>query len=224
MNGGDTWHRIFTGKVDSSAGAVNDFEITMRVSEHVDRLATAESTVSIMPKNFRMPSPVNGNRYMSIGLHAACVTAEAAAEGGFRATPMPHYAATIMSAPMLGTMWPERGVLESSRTIVPKSASTTVTSDSPDFVRTWWGLTVTNTWSCYRPVAHPSATLRLDQSKAIRCFVAPVKDGPAFIELWWRNHSIMLTVDWRGITVETCLLYTSPSPRDVEESRMPSSA
>ena len=28
-----------------------------------------------------------------------------------------------------------------------------------------------------------------------------------------------------GVTkVETCLLYTSPSPRDVEESRMPSSA
>ena len=25
-------------------------------------------------------------------------------------------------------------------------------------------------------------------------------------------------------TIEACLLYTSPSPRDVEESRMPSSA
>ena len=27
-----------------------------------------------------------------------------------------------------------------------------------------------------------------------------------------------------GLNVNTCLLYTSPSPRDVEESRMPSSA
>ena len=26
------------------------------------------------------------------------------------------------------------------------------------------------------------------------------------------------------VTIESCLLYTSPSPRDVEESRMPSSA
>jgi len=26
------------------------------------------------------------------------------------------------------------------------------------------------------------------------------------------------------VTYESCLLYTSPSPRDVEESRMPSSA
>ena len=27
-----------------------------------------------------------------------------------------------------------------------------------------------------------------------------------------------------GVRMTTCLLYTSPSPRDVEESRMPSSA
>ena len=27
-----------------------------------------------------------------------------------------------------------------------------------------------------------------------------------------------------ALTIKTCLLYTSPSPRDVEESRMPSSA
>ena len=29
---------------------------------------------------------------------------------------------------------------------------------------------------------------------------------------------------WRPEEVSLCLLYTSPSPRDVEESRMPSSA
>ena len=28
----------------------------------------------------------------------------------------------------------------------------------------------------------------------------------------------------RGITINTCLLYTSPSPRDRQKSRMPSSA
>ena len=28
----------------------------------------------------------------------------------------------------------------------------------------------------------------------------------------------------RGITISTCLLYTSPSPRDLSTSRMPSSA
>ena len=30
--------------------------------------------------------------------------------------------------------------------------------------------------------------------------------------------------DWLGTYYKGCLLYTSPSPRDVEESRMPSSA
>ena len=31
-------------------------------------------------------------------------------------------------------------------------------------------------------------------------------------------------IDETEKTIKTCLLYTSPSPRDVEESRMPSSA
>ena len=36
--------------------------------------------------------------------------------------------------------------------------------------------------------------------------------------------AIQAASDPSEITAETCLLYTSPSPRDVEESRMPSSA
>ena len=35
---------------------------------------------------------------------------------------------------------------------------------------------------------------------------------------------LMKGVDAHGLVFYTCLLYTSPSPRDVEESRMPSSA
>ena len=31
-------------------------------------------------------------------------------------------------------------------------------------------------------------------------------------------------IDQGGVKLRNCLLYTSPSPRDVEESRMPSSA
>ena len=34
----------------------------------------------------------------------------------------------------------------------------------------------------------------------------------------------VVEVHYVGAEYETCLLYTSPSPRDVEESRMPSSA
>ena len=39
--------------------------------------------------------------------------------------------------------------------------------------------------------------------------------------LWWVEEFIDQNV---GLIIKTCLLYTSPSPRDVEESRMPSSA
>ena len=48
-----------------------------------------------------------------------------------------------------------------------------------------------------------------------------IKDGTS---LWWHVQSRnkrSLTLDLKQAD---CLLYTSPSPRDVEESRMPSSA
>ena len=43
----------------------------------------------------------------------------------------------------------------------------------------------------------------------------------------WYSNEKAITLDKIMVcpdTIKTCLLYTSPSPRDVEESRMPSSA
>ena len=40
----------------------------------------------------------------------------------------------------------------------------------------------------------------------------------------WINNSTEERFVKRGEPLPDCLLYTSPSPRDVEESRMPSSA
>ena len=39
-----------------------------------------------------------------------------------------------------------------------------------------------------------------------------------------KDEKCLKFVSFVGAVVSTCLLYTSPSPRDVEESRMPSSA
>lgn len=195
-----TWTRIFTGVVDDTAGVVGEREIRVGITDGVGSL---DKTISVPPRNFRHPSPIDGHRYMSIGSHGSSVTAEIAPVGGFRATPAPHPTATIVSAPMLGTAWAEVGTLEDATTMVAKSPTSTTPSDSPEYVRTSWGLTVANLWARYRPRLGAGTSGRMDQSKAIRAFVAPVKDMPAFVELWWRSSSIMLTVDWRGITVET---------------------
>ena len=45
-----------------------------------------------------------------------------------------------------------------------------------------------------------------------------------FTEPNWDTEEILLTLGAADYRVDVCLLYTSPSPRDVEESRMPSSA
>ena len=51
------------------------------------------------------------------------------------------------------------------------------------------------------------------QQKRIDHYVSPAENPAAFRE---QRRTIA--------RLKTCLLYTSPSPRDVEESRMPSSA
>ena len=38
------------------------------------------------------------------------------------------------------------------------------------------------------------------------------------------DKHVILTKDWGSFKAGTCLLYTSPSPRDKRQSRMPSSA
>ena len=47
----------------------------------------------------------------------------------------------------------------------------------------------------------------------------PYVDFGLAIKLFFKNYAV-----FRGRASRSCLLYTSPSPRDVEESRMPSSA
>ena len=52
-------------------------------------------------------------------------------------------------------------------------------------------------------------------------------DRPVYYEVEIRNLILEHRVDIsevRGIVLSTCLLYTSPSPRDQRGSRMPSSA
>ena len=59
------------------------------------------------------------------------------------------------------------------------------------------------------------------------CRGAQTKFGEAKVITSLRNTLIALKSDMevhKGITLKICLLYTSPSPRDKRQSRMPSSA
>ena len=62
-------------------------------------------------------------------------------------------------------------------------------------------------WAVSAPTAIPPASPIVDQVGV------PIVDIPGCVEAHESNNKS-----------NTCLLYTSPSPRDVEESRMPSSA
>ena len=61
-------------------------------------------------------------------------------------------------------------------------------------------------------ILFPDATMNLVKK------LSPMKTIQPSINLWDKQEKYNGWSDW------TCLLYTSPSPRDAESSRMPSSA
>ena len=63
-------------------------------------------------------------------------------------------------------------------------------------------------------------TQRLEISPVLDNAVIAVDNSPAFQETKAKKTYLTTVKN----ELDTCLLYTSPSPRDVEESRMPSSA
>ena len=72
----------------------------------------------------------------------------------------------------------------------------------------------------------PQHVLRFWETKFVQ--IKPIKRGGG--RRYYRPEDVKLLKGIKsllyndGYTIRGCLLYTSPSPRDVEESRMPSSA
>ena len=68
--------------------------------------------------------------------------------------------------------------------------------------------------------------------KKIRDILVNISNGYSYKQILSNNYDPQLTESKQGFIYEaickwcinTCLLYTSPSPRDAHESRMPSSA
>lgn len=179
---GITWHTLFTGRVDDSGGAADDASVLIGLVDHTDAL---RRRISMMPKNFRMPSPHEGRRYMCIGLHPVYVADLVARSSGYYATP-PRHPDAFISAPMMGSAWPERGTLFACTAIEPKDATSGIPGDSPEYQRTPWGLAVTNLFARYSPnLDGDDSRGMLTGLRGLRAMVGPAGERYSFIELWW---------------------------------------
>ena len=80
-----------------------------------------------------------------------------------------------------------------------------------------------NSWRKY-PVKHiPS----YDDEKELNMVLNKLKSSPPLVCAGETRHlkdQLAEVVDGKAFLLQGCLLYTSPSPRDAHESRMPSSA
>ena len=198
-DGGETWTTVLVGQVDDSGGTVLDAGIHVGIVDLTDRL---RATISHPPLNFRQPSPVDGSPYMQIGLHPVYYANLAARTAGFHATPPMVGGTTMVSAPMVGSMWPERGTLTMSRLLDARGRTSWEPSDSPEYRRTWWGLSVHNVFSVYRPQKVQSWAGRMTTAHGVRALVGPVTSTISAVELWWDRVSITTMISTKGVSVE----------------------
>ena len=198
-DGGWSWWTKFTGSVRGVTGSVSDRGISVEV---VDRSRQLARRFSHFPLNFRQPSPVNGAQYMRIGLHPAFYANVAARRAGFYSTPPMVGGTTMVSVPMVGSMWPERGIITLSRTLNAKGKTEGVPSDSPEYRRTWWGLTTHNVFSVIRPQKVQSWAGRMTTAHGVRALVGPVTSTISAVELWWDRVSITTMISTNGVAVE----------------------
>ena len=197
---GQTWVTKFVGEVDESGGSVNDLGVELVGVQESDAL---DGRIRHTPLNFRHPSPRNGDRYMSIGLHPLFVANLVARVGGYYATPPADPDTTILSAPMMGSAWSEYGTLFGGWVMDAKGATSGIPSDSPDYRVVPWGLTLGNHFARWEPRFTDNMTGMLDRPLGIRFLSGPVADDPVHLELAWDRTSIMVQVRPEGLRVET---------------------
>ena len=216
LDDGETWTRKFTGKVRDSSGSLDELGVTMRIQDDTNRLS---KNVRLPAVGARHPSPLDGGRWLTPGLHPTWVVSSAVRQCGFYATP-PMPSSALVSVPMLGSMWPERGTLTHCQAIAEKGASEAVAADVPRMARTWWGLTPSNVWARYRPYLPTDRLASMKNTWGIRMLVGRPQDYPAFVELYWPGDtSIMVQVKKDAIVVETQRGYLSNGWRRVLHSR-----
>ena len=75
------------------------------------------------------------------------------------------------------------------------------------------------------PIAYQSVSIQVEGNDADDANeTAKEKEPAGLLPRNWEPHRIISRSSGRPTISRTCLLYTSPSPRDRQKSRMPSSA
>ena len=72
-------------------------------------------------------------------------------------------------------------------------------------------------------INHPTVSERLSACSHVLISAGPSENGDPTLNDY-RSVFVENRFEWVGYLSTTCLLYTSPSPRDLSTSRMPSSA
>ena len=117
----------------------------------------------------------------------------------------------------------------SSTTTISAAAAVSVTSCSPPWLAQLRFYIQLETIYVISETVFPAAILRLvikkqnqterkQQYTHMHAFNGPLS-GTTCVSLYYKGKTIQILLEQ-----ETCLLYTSPSPRDRQKSRMPSSA
>lgn len=186
--------RYLTGRVDSGDGVVSSHWRPVSLVDRTDRL---RRQISIDPLVRRHPSPVDGTP-MDLGLHPTWVTDRIARRCGFHATPPLRGSEALVSAPMAGSAWPERGRLVQATGTGANFGGYPVYASAP------WGLVVRNINAQWEPYLNSQRTGILNQPIGVHFLVSALgNEGWARVVLHWREgRRLVVRVGVRTLTVD----------------------
>lgn len=163
--------RLLTGRVDASSGDVTDPDVQVDLVDWIDNF---NRPISMDPLNFWHPPYNEGDPLLRIGLHPSYVTDRVARYCGFYATPRIMASNSVLSAPLMGSAWPERGDLN----VAEIAEGSGEDPDAyPTYTSTAWGLAVRNIEAQWTPFILNQFTGQFDRPMFVRFLTGRVTGG-----------------------------------------------
>lgn len=171
--------RQLTGKIASVSGEPS----SPTSSGLVDGIARLGRKITLPPLLTRMPPRQEDGNWRGVSLYPTFFTDRAARAGSFYSTP-PMFEGCVFSAPLMGSMWPERGELESSVRYSDNSLYSAVWSESP------WGIGAADVYARYLPSGNSALTRPME----LTLMVPPTSSGIASLDAYWGSSRIRLRI------------------------------